>query len=262
MAYNQNLNIRDAALKHGYLTKNDRVHGATNVADTMYGADAQGGLGYGNHDVLRSMFTHPNAVIDRTASQELPDVVSVTDYDIAIRIQRDRDNLSGRTLIDEMSARLEALTDERSNHRATQLEGDSSYNPDDDPVDLDYGERISQLSTYIGSSGAGNIINAIAAESEIGTAYNPDFPLNDVNFAYASSGNSRAQNDLGAQDKPLSPNVAFPSADDALTDPGASKPYTAGYQGKGGFGTTTSDVASNNNTPIITEILAVYEGAS
>lgn len=268
MSYNQNLNIRSTALRHGYITKNDRVHGVTDATDTMYGATAQGGLGYGNHNVLRSMFTHPNAVIDRTVSESLSDIVSVTDYDIAIRIQRDRDNLSGdMSLINEMRERFDALTQERSQYRQRRRTEDANYNPDSDPDDRDYESRLGHLRDYIDSPETANIVNAIAAESEIGTAYNPDFPLGDVSFAYASSGTSRASNDLGSETQPHSPNVAFPSADGALTDPDTSKTYTEGFKGGGGFGTTASDVeppqgSNTNNTPIITEILSVYDGAS
>lgn len=268
MSYNQNLNIRSTALRHGYITKNDRVHDVTDVTDTMYGATAQGGLGYGNHNVLRSMFTHPNAVIDRTSSANLSDIVEVSDYDIAIRIQRDRDNLSGdMSLINEMRARFAALTEERSQYRDRRRAENANYNPANDPIDQDYESRLNDLSAYISNPDTASIVDAIAAESEIGTAYNPDFPLGDVSFAYASSGTSRATNDLGTAIQPHSPNVAFPSADGALTDPDTSKTYTEGFKGGGGFGTTASDVAppqgsNTNNTPIITEILSVYDGAS
>ena len=268
MSYTQNLDIRDTALRHGYITKNDRVHthGSNTQPIREDNGVAEGGLGFGNHSALRSIFNHPNAVIDRQADPAVDDE-GVSDFSIPARITRDRDNLSGLTLIQEINARIDTLTEDRSTYITTQTAVDPVFDENTDDTATNMKAVIDLLTAYAGDPAANSIVDAIAADSQVGTAFNPDFPLNDVSFVY-NPDRRPASNRAASNDKVSStaktPNIAFPSNGESLSNPDVEVTYAQGRQGGGQFGTTHEQLLAgsvNNTDPIIADILNAYTGS-
>jgi hypothetical protein len=250
-----NIPIRVTKNKYGFITDNARVHGNSNLDDESYGAANEGEKGLGNHTNLRSIFNHPNSIINGGLDNSDKDVI------VASAFLQGRNDLSGKELADEIAAALAIITtkkDERESALAAQTpQGDTNT----DPVF----QKLLEDETALNGI-ANNATNDPAALSALLVSsefeYNPDFPLSNVNFGYGAitTETSRAK-DLHQRTAaaPRSPNLNFPSLNSSLNNNEAEANDSTDIQrldGQGGFGSSAS--SSFSTSTIITAIINRY----
>ena len=242
--------------KYGFITDNIRVHGNSKLADESYGAANFGEKGLGNHTSLKSIFNHPNSIINGGSDDTNKDAI------VAAAFLQGRDDLSGKSLEDEIAAALLIIEGKKEERERTLSNQATSVDLDDDPV---YQKLLQDESTLSGivnnATNDPEELSALLISSEF--EYNPDFPLSNVNFGYGeiTTETSRAK-DLHerATAAPRSPNVNFPSLNSSLNNNEAAADANTdiqGLDGQGGFG--SSESSSFSASTIITTILNRYK---
>ena len=250
-----NIPVRITSKKYGFITDNARVHDNSNLDDESYGAANFGEKGLGNHTSLKSIFNHPNSIINGGNGSEDKDVI------VASAFLQGRNDLSGKALADEIEAALDIITTKKEEREITLAALTPPGVIDSDPV---YQKLLQDETTLNGivndETNDPAELSALLVSSEF--EYNPDFPLSNVNFGYGAitTETSRAK-DLHsrATAAPRSPNVNFPSLNSSLNNNEATADVNTdiqGLDGQGGFGSSTSSNFSTST--IITTIINRY----
>jgi|11_taG_2_1085331.scaffolds.fasta_scaffold00796_4 hypothetical protein len=250
-----NIPIRQTSKKYGFITDNARVHGNSSLENESYGAANFGEKGLGNHTSLKSIFNHPNSIINGGNGSEDKDMI------IAPAFLQGRNDLSGKSLGDEIAAALEII-ERKISERETTLAAQTP--PGDRDADTVLQKLLQDESTLSGiinnETSDPAALSALLVSSEF--EYNPDFPLSNVNFGYGAitTETSRAK-DLHSRTTaaPRSPNVNFPSLNSSLNNNEATANANTdiqGLDGQGGFGSSTSSNFSTST--IITAIINRY----
>ena len=250
-----NIPIRQTSKKYGFITDNSRVHGNNSLADESYGAANFGEKGLGNHASLRSIFNHPNSIVNGGSDNSDKDLIVVPTF------LQGRNDLSGKSLADEIAAALEIIEAKKEEREATL---DSQSPRGDINRDAVYQKLLKDESTLNGivnnETNDPEALSALLISSEF--EYNPDFPLSNVNFGYGAITTeiSRAK-DLHSRTTaaPRSPNVNFPSLNSSLNNNEALANVDTdiqGLDGQGGFG--SDEPSSFNASSVITTIINRY----
>lgn len=230
-----NININNSrSNRHGYLTRNEEVHGNQNPREYSEGK------GIANHSTLQEMFSsHPDAVVNVKDSSAA--FFESLDRNIAANFVKGRRALSGLDFIAEVEVKKQALQ-AAINNREGYLSANSIANPDLDRTLSNLRADLGMLDSFLADPNS--LEDYIDEENLENEAYNPDFPLNDVSFIYEQKGETRAEDDIDQDSK--TPNIAFPNNSDA------SAPFVSG---SGGFGSNETPMLS---VGIIQEILKRY----
>jgi|11BtaG_2_1085332.scaffolds.fasta_scaffold11078_3 hypothetical protein len=240
-----NKEISEIKYKYGYITKNLEVHSA-NENPRNYSDDK----GTGNHGTLQSIFSsHPDSVVNVLPGSVA--AIDASDFKIAASVFKGRSALQGLDISGEHELALREVAS-RLRSSNLQINKESINNAINDY----FGQLESVLTSQ--SEKYDRILEIISEQNQAESiAYNPDFPLNDVNFTYIPKGASRA-NDLGATTEPLhSPNVAF--GNQSGFDPThKSLEYIQGTKGlsDGGFGVSPNSSFSTTN--VLKDIVSKY----
>lgn len=250
-----NIPIRQTPKKYGFITDNTRVHGNSNLEDESYGAANFGEKGLGNHTSLKSIFNHPNSIINGGDGNDDKDMI------VAPVFLQGRNDLSGKELADEIADALSIITAKKEERETTLNNQTPAGNRDTDPVFQKLLADESVLSEIVNeATNDPEALSALLISSEF--EYNPDFPLSNVNFGYGAitTETSRA-NDLYGRTTaaPRSPNVNFPSLNPSLNDNEVAAGVDTdiqGLDGQGGFGSSASSNFSTST--IITTIINRY----
>lgn len=250
-----NIPIRITSKKYGFITDNSRVHGNASLEDESYGASNFGEKGLGNHSSLKSIFNHPNSIINGGNSSDDKDMI------VAAAFLQGRNDLSGKELADEIAAALGIIEAKKEERERTLNAQTPSGNRDNDDVfqQLIADETALNL-IQANETNDPAALSALLVSSEF--EYNPDFPLSNVNFGYGAitTETSRAK-DLYNRTTAVatSPNVNFPflnptlnSNEEVATDVTDIK----GLDGQGGFGSSEPSIFNTSN--IITTIINRY----
>lgn len=232
-----NININNSTSnRHGYLTRNEEVHGNENPRQYSEGK------GTANHSTLQEMFSsHPDAVVNVKDSSAA--FFESIDRNIAANFVKGRKSLSGLDFIAEVEVKKQALETAISNREGyLRLNRNIELNLDEELISLQ--RDLGTLTDFLNNPDPNALAEYINEENLENEAYNPDFPLNDVSFIYEQKGESRAEDDINQNSK--TPNIAFPNNSDA------DAPFV---QGSGGFGSNETPMLS---VGIIQEILKRY----
>ncbi len=250
-----NIPIRQTSKKYGFITDNARVHGNSNLDDESYGAANFGEKGLGNHTSLKSIFNHPNSIVNGGSDNSDKDLI------VAPAFLQGRNDLSGKALADEIAAALAIISNKKDERERTLAAQSPPGDRDADSVFQKLLQDETALSGIINNeTNDPAALSALLVSSEF--EYNPDFPLSNVNFGYGAITTevSRA-NDLHQRTtaSPRSPNVNFPSLNSSLNNNEAAANVNTdiqGLDGQGGFGSSASSNFSTST--IITTIIDRY----
>lgn len=250
-----NIPIRQTSKKYGFITDNTRVHGNLNLENESYGAANFGEKGLGNHTSLRSIFNHPNSIVNGGLDNSDKDLI------VAPAFLQGRNDLSGKALAGEIAAALNIITTKKEERGRTLAALTPPGDRDLDPVYQKLLQDETTLNRIVNdATNDPEELSALLISSEF--EYNPDFPLSNVNFGYGAitTETSRAE-DLHDRTtaSPRSPNVNFPSLNSSLNNNEATADVNTdiqGLDGQGGFGSSTSSNFSTST--IITAIINRY----
>jgi hypothetical protein len=242
-----NKEISDLPNRHGYITKNLEVH-SSDENPRNYSE----GKGEGNHNTLQSIFSsHPDSVVnvlpDSTAAKD------ASDFKIAASVFKGRSALQGLDISGEHELALRQVATSLRNS-SLQINRENVSSAINDFFGQQESVIVSQSEAY------DRILEIISEQNQAESiAYNPDFPLNDVNFMYTQSGVSRA-NDLGDFEESHSPNVAFGNQSNFDPTHVSSNPLQ-GTKGSsdGGFGVSPLSAFTSRN--VLKDVVNKYRNS-
>lgn len=251
----------DNALRYGYITKNDRVHGNANISNTSYGAATEGDMGLARHTDLQEMFNHPNAFVNG--------LNNATDRQIAAKFLQGRVNLiSGSITADtNTNATIQSL-DNAINSYDSDLEASKTLTMTQEQIDAiddrksdgaNPDPEVQILVDQKANLDDGNVDNDFLLSGELG--YNPDFPASSFSYTYTRTGSPRANDGVSSASR--APNVAVPSEAELLyanSDHDVTVSATA-YQGGGGFGPKFETGITGGGANIIDNVISKYSNS-